>query len=53
MPKSPGRRSCSWSKNADITSNKTDADKSICTMEQKIENKELSQASHLENITSD
>ncbi|XP_078046559.1 uncharacterized protein LOC144474983 isoform X3 [Augochlora pura] len=51
MPKSPGRRSCSWSKNADTVNEKTNSDKSA--QEQRSASKEAPQSSQLENITSD
>lgn len=53
MPKSPGRRSCSWSKGAEVVSNKTDTVQSTSIMEQETANKEAPQTFHLENITSD
>ena len=54
MPKSPGRRrSCSWSKGVDAVDHKAETDKSLQATVEKTENKEASQVSHLENITSD
>lgn len=52
MPKSPGRRSCSWSKGADVD-HKQGSGKTPKVIEEKTENTEAPQISHLENITSD
>ncbi|XP_076168912.1 uncharacterized protein LOC143147507 isoform X2 [Ptiloglossa arizonensis] len=53
MPKSPGRRSCSWSKGVDTTNNKVNINNSTLVQGQTLPNKEAPQTSQLENVTSD
>ncbi|KZC13044.1 A-kinase anchor protein 17A [Dufourea novaeangliae] len=52
LPKSP-ERSCSWSKIADAINNKVNSDKSLTTEKQGATDKETSQSSQPENVTSD
>ncbi|XP_076633648.1 uncharacterized protein LOC143347902 isoform X2 [Colletes latitarsis] len=53
MPKSPGRRSCSWSKGIDTINHKVNSDTSTLTQDQTATNKEAPQTSQPENTTSD
>ncbi|XP_076671028.1 uncharacterized protein LOC143370176 isoform X1 [Andrena cerasifolii] len=54
MPKSPGRRSCSWSKGVDPVNDKVDSDKSVpAEQAEAVSNKQAPETSQLENITSD
>ncbi|XP_076243350.1 uncharacterized protein LOC143184774 isoform X2 [Calliopsis andreniformis] len=54
MPKSPDRRSCSWSKSVDnVNNSKLDSEKSVQVQEEKGSNKEVSQVSQPEKAASD